>query len=248
MVSIRKASRMFAIAVLLLCCFAPSSANALSCYGLSDKFFLRCSSQQCTVKFRAREIGSLGACARRVTVESAPTDVQSALLQRLDHPMAVGIYEVTLVHRYYGTPPVTGSELVNAFNGDKFRAPLTIKELDGATNLEQLEQGWVSQERWGFARMVAHWIVEISLLGACLAATYLSTRTYRRRLLGLQPGSLEKPIALQVAIFGLAIVSIGSFSLPALVGLVAPVLLVVWLYEAITYSWRRFGRRRTSEF
>lgn len=249
MLSVYGASRIVAIAVLLLCGFSPSSVNALSCYGLNDRFFLRCNSLQCTAEFRAREIGTLGACARRVIVESPTADVQSAVLQRLGDSMPVGIYEVTFVHRYYGTPPVTGTEMVDAFSEHQLRAPrLAIKELDEGTNLEQLRREWVSQEHLGLARMVGFWTIELSVLGAGLAVACLSTFAYRRRLIGVQAGRLLGPIAVQIAVFLVAVASIGSFSVPALVGLVAPILLVIWLYEAIAYAWWWFGRKRAKEF
>lgn len=176
-------------------------------------------------------------------------DVQSAVLQRLDHPLPVGFYEVELVHRYYGTPPVTGTELANAFGAHQLKAPrLSIKELDAGTNLEQLQQEWMSQERWGLARMVGYWAIELMFLGAGFAATYISTRAYRGRLIGDRPGRLLAPISVQVATFVVGVASLGFFSLPALVGLVVPILLVVWLYEAAAYAWWRFGPKRANEF
>lgn len=249
MSDLRAVHRIFAIALVVLCSLAPPSANALSCYGLSDKFFLRCDPQQCTSAFRAREVGAAGACARRVIVESVPGDVQSVVLRRLDRPLPVGIYEVTLVRRYYGTPPVTATELESAFDAQQFRAPrLSVKELDGGTSLDQLQQEWVSQQRWALARTIGWWTIELLILGAGLAAVYLTTRIYRRRLIDVQPGSLLVPISVQVAVFVVALASLGFFSLPALVGLVAPVVLIIWLYEAVAYVRWRVARKRANEF
>lgn len=241
--------RICAIALVVLCSLAPSSVRALSCYGLSDKFFFRCDAQQCTSEFRAREVGAAGACARRLIVESVPAGVQSVVLQRLDRPLLVGIYEITLVHRYYGTPPVTATELANAFDEQQFRAPrLSVKELDDGTNLDQLRKEWVSQERWGLVRMIGWWTIELLVLGAALTIAFLTARTYRRRLIGVQPGPLLVPILVQGAVFLVALASIGSFALPALVGLVAPVVLTIWLSEAVAYVWWRVARKRANEF
>src|ERR1039457_1559878 len=43
----------------------PISGLALSCYGLTDHFFISCDAGSCKGEFRAREVHSGGACGRR---------------------------------------------------------------------------------------------------------------------------------------------------------------------------------------
>ncbi|KQO35219.1 hypothetical protein ASF19_05980 [Acidovorax sp. Leaf84] len=171
------------------------------------------------------------------------------MLQHLDRPLRAGTYEITLVHRYYGSPPVTATELADAFDAQQFMAlRLLVKELDDGTNLDQLRKEWVSQERWTLARMIGWWILELLVLGAALKTAFLTTRAYRRRLTGVQPGRLLAPILAQVAVFIVALASIDSFALPALVGLVGPVVLAIWLYEAAAYVWWQVTQKRANEF
>ena len=114
-------------------------AHALSCIGVDDRFFARCSGGNCVVEFRARDIPALGACARRTIVESVPSDVAQVVVDRaLKAPLA-GEYEITLVHRYYSDPPVSAEELTRAFAAHELKVPRTsVRSLTAGTNVQQL--------------------------------------------------------------------------------------------------------------
>lgn len=238
--------RMFAVLALLF--LLPFSASALSCVGVNDRFFLKCSEQQCEVSFRAREIPSYGACARRVVIESVPPDTQKVLLTRIGE-VRPGVYEVTLVHRFYSDPPVNASDLASAFNAQGLRAPrLKVQELASETNLVALRDQWESQSREDFWALVGYWVIELLLLCAALYVTYKTTSTYRRRLRNKMQRQLFRPVLLQLCVFVVGVLSLGSPTWPALVGFIAPLLVLVWLYELVAYLLQRFVRRPVNEF
>lgn len=240
--------RLTRVALLGLLLFLPCSASALSCHGTSDKFFLKCSDQKCEVSFRAREIHSLGACARRFVVEPVPTDTESVILSRIGEVKRPGIYEVTLIHRFYGEPPVSASDLLKSFGAEKFRVPrLTMQDLAADTNLDELREQWVSRslkEAWSTA---GFWGLELLLLCTALFVTYRTTSTYRTRLRSTPRGRLIGPVLLQLCVFAVGVFSLGSQTGLVLVGLVAPLVLVILLYELASYVLQRF-RRAANEF
>lgn len=235
-------------ALLFLLAFLSFSASALSCHGVRDKFFLKCSDQKCEVSFRAREIHSLGACARRFVVEPVPTDTEGVILNRIGEVKRPGNYEVTLVHRFYGEPPVSASDLLQSFGAEELRVPrLTVQDLAPDTNLDELREQWVSRslkEAWSLA---GFWGIELLLLCAALFVTYRATSTYRTRLSSTPRKSLIGPVLLQLCIFAVGMFSLGSQTWLVLVGLVAPLVLVVLLYELALYLLHRF-RRAANEF
>ncbi len=235
-------------ALLGLLVFLSFAANALSCYGVSDKFFLKCSDQKCEVSFRAREIHSLGACARRFVVEPVPTDTEGVILSRIGEVKRPGIYEVTLVHRFYGEPPVSASDLLKSFGAEEFRVPrLTVQDLAPDTNLDELREQWVSRslkEAWSLA---GFWGIELLLFCAALFVTYRTTSIYRTRLRSTPRGRLIGPVLLQLCVFAVGVFSLGSQTWLVLVGLVAPLVLVILLYELASYLLQRF-RRAANEF
>lgn len=238
--------RMFAVLAVLF--LWPFSASALSCAGVNDRFFLKCSEQQCGVSFRAREIPSYGACARRVVVEPVSPDTQKVLLTRIGE-VKPGVYEATLVHRFYSEPPVNASELASAFSAHELRAPrLEVQGLASETNLGALREQWESQSQKDFWALVGYWGIELVLLCAALYVTYKTASTYRKRLRNAMHRQLFGPVLLQLCVFAVGVLSLGSPTWPALIGFIAPLLLLVWLYELVAYLLQRFVRRPANEF
>lgn len=241
--------RLRQLALLGLLVVLPCTASALSCYGVSDKFFMKCSAEACAVSFRAREIHRFGACTRRFVVESVPANTQSVILTKIGEVKRPGVYEVTLVHRFYGEPPVNASELSKAFSVGEFREPrLTVQELAPDTNLNELQEQWVSRslkESWALA---GYWAVELLLLCAALYVAYRATAAYRSRVHNPTHGRLIGPVLLQLSVAGIGVLSLSSPTLPMLVGLTAPLMLIILLHELLTYLIQRFARRATNEF
>ncbi len=235
-------------AVLAVLFLFPHTASALSCVGVNDRFFLKCSEDRCEVSVRAREIPSFGACARRVVVESVAPDTQNVLLTRIGR-IKPGVYEVTLVHRFYSEPPVDASELAGAFNAPELRAPrLTVRDLASDTNFDALREQWETQSRKDDWALAGYWGIEISLLFVAFYVAYRTTSAYRKRLRTKMPRRFVGPVLLQLCVFAVGLLSLGSQTGPALVGLIAPVLLLVWLYELVAYLLHRFVRRPVNEF
>ena len=235
-------------AILAVLILFPHTASALSCVGVNDRFFLKCSEARCEVSFRAREIPSFGACARRVVVEAVAPDTQEVLLTRIGR-VKPGLYEVTLVHRFYSEPPVNASELQGALNAHELRAPrLTVRDLASDTNFDALREQWESQSRKDGWALAGYWGIELLLLSVALYVTYRATSAYRKRLRTKMPRRFIGPVLLQFCVFVVGLLSLGSQTGPALVGLIAPVLLLVWLYESVAYLLQRFVRRPVNEF
>jgi hypothetical protein len=222
-------------------------AHALSCVGVSDRFFVKCSESQCAVTFRARDVPAPGACARRTLVESPTPETSSVVLNRVSNEVSSGMYEVTLVHRYYGKPPVSGEELAGAFNAHVLRAPrVTVRQLAADTNLDELRDEWTSSAHRSMLKLVGYWSIEVLLLAAGLFAVYRTTSNYRKRLRGVLPGRLATPVGVQVGLFVLAVLSLSDPMWPILIVFVVPILLVVWLYELTMYLILRFRRKASN--
>lgn len=222
------------------------SALALSCQGTEDRFFFRCeAAQQCKAQFRAREIQIAGGCTRRVLVEKVPADVQLAVQQQLDAPLATGAYEITLIHRYYSDPPVTAQELNHVFTEQSLRKPrMSVRVLAASSDLEALEGDWVRRERAQYLRMLGVWAIEGSMLLVFLVGAYATTRTFQKRLRDGGRSGLLRPVLLQIMFFAAALLSLALFGMPILIGLTAPLWVAVWLYEAGTLARRWLARRR----
>jgi hypothetical protein len=237
------------LALLGLLALLPLTASSLSCSGLNDKFFVKCSVETCEASFRAREIHKFGACGRRFVVESVPADTQSVILKRLDDVKRPGVYEVTLAHRFYGEPPENASDLSKAFNAEELRMPrLSVQALAPDTNLNELREQWVSRslkESWALA---GNWGIELLLLCAALFVTYRTTSAYRKRLHNATHGLLIGPVLLQFCLVALGVLSLGSPTWPILVGLTAPLVLIILLYELVSYLIQRFVRKTANEF
>lgn len=162
------------------------------------------------------------------------------------HP---GVYEVTLVHRFYGEPPVSASDLAEAFKAHELRAPrLTIRDLASDTNLDALRDEWVGQSRKDSWALAGYWGIELSLLCTALFVTYRTASTYRKRLRTATHKGLNGPVLLQLCVFAVGLLSLGSPTGPALIGFMVPMLLLVWLYELVGYILHRFVRRPANEF
>lgn len=240
--------RLRQLALFGLILFLPFTASALSCYGVSDKFFLKCSEHKCEVSFRAREVHRLGACARRFVVEPVPADTQSVILARIGEVKRPGIYEVTLVHRFYGEPPVNAPDLSMAFNAEKFRAPrLTVQGLALDTNLDELREQWISRSSKESLALAGSWGIELLVLCTALFVTYRTTSIFHTRLRNATHERLIGPVLLQISVFSLGVLSMGSLTGPVLVGLIAPLILVILLYELASYSLQLFRRKTANK-
>jgi hypothetical protein len=223
--------------------FMPLMANATSCVGVNDKFFLQCSEGQCQARFRAREVRSFGPCATRVVVEPVSAETQRVLLAHTDNLARPGFYEVTLIHRFYGPQPADATSLAEAFDAGQFRTPrVTVAQLATNTDFALLRAHWVAQERKDLALLTAAWAIEFSLLGAALFISYRTVLAFRRRLRTAGSGRLVGPLALQLAIFLAGMSAAASAFGPMLITLIMPVLLIVWLYELVAYVVNRFKK------
>lgn len=227
---------------------ASSRVFALSCYGLEDRFFLECEARECQVAFRARDIAT-GGCGRRTLVGDTSTDVSAAIAKQYAGSLGPGKFEVKLTHRYYGSPPESGVELSRALAGGELRAPRSsVARLSEQTQMSQLRTDWDGRARSSLLSHIANWVLEIALLVLGLLATLRTMWTYRRRLTGQVPGRVLSPLAWQFGLFVLAaLVLVSSPTGPFLVGLVAPILLLVWVWEAGMFVWLSQRRRRAHE-
>lgn len=182
-------------------------------------------------------------------VEPVPLDATSVLLKRVSNEVSSGEYEVTLVHRYYGEPPVTAEELGRAIGAHELKAPrVTVRQLAAGTNLEALQDEWRSRSNRAMMELVAYWAIELVALAAGLVGLYRTTVAYRRGLRRVVSGSVAGPLALQFVLFVVAVLCLGSPTWPILVGVVAPVVVVVWVYELAMYLFARYRRTIANEF
>ena len=227
--------------------FLSVAANALSCYPINDKFFLNCTTQKCEVVFRAREMHSFGPCARRLVVEEVPTDTESVILSKVGELKRPGIYEVTVVHRFYGQAPESAQQLSDSFHTDTFRMPrLTVKSLDGTTNLDVLHEQLERQSSIEYWKNIGYWAVELLILCVGIFITYWTTSLFRRRLRNPIYGRKIGPVLVQILAFAISMLALGLPIYLGLVGLLAPVLLIVLLYEGGCYLQQRFFRQTSN--
>jgi hypothetical protein len=167
----------------------------------------------------------------------------------VSNELASGDYEITLVHRYYADPPVNAEELKSAFSAHELKAPLVrVSRPASGASLDQLREDWTTRARWSVVRLFAYWAIEFAFLSGGLYTLYRTTFTFRQRLRAVPRGSFAGPIALQVGLFGVAVLCLGSFTWPALLGLVAPIILGVWIFELGSYIWARHRSRVAHEF
>lgn len=228
--------------------FFPFAASALSCVDLNDKFLVKCSEHRCEASFRAREIPSFGACARRVVVEPVPVDTQDVILNQMGEAKRDGVYEVTIVHRFYSEPLVNASDLALAFIAHELKAPhLKVKTLASDTNLSVLREQWVARSRWDLLAVSAHWGVELLILCFAISVTYRTISAFHQRLRSASHARLRGLVLVQLGIFLIGFLSLGTPTSLVLVGLMAPAMLLVWLYELVAYLLHRFTRRPTNE-
>jgi hypothetical protein len=224
-------------------------AHSLSCMGFEDRFFMQCSNGSCTTKFRARDIPAPGACARRIVVEDVHADVAEVLLHRLSNELGSGIYEVTLVHRYYADPPVSAQELSQAFAADQFRAPrVHVGQPAVGSSLDQLREDWVRRAWWSLWALFTHWAFEFALVAGGMYVLYRTTAIFLQRLRLARPASLAGPIALQAGFFALTILCLGFIAGPVLPGMMVLVIPPLWVYELGAYFWARHRSRSANEF
>lgn len=225
------------------------SAHALSCLGVDDRFFAQCANGRCTVVFRARDIPVPGGCARRTVVEAVPAEVGDFVLRRVSNALVSGAYEITLTHRYYAKPPVSAAELDTAFSAHELKVPLVrVGRTASGASIDQLREDWTARARWSTVKLLAYWAIDFALLVGGLYALYRTSATFRQRLREVPRRSLARPIAVQLVLFVLAVLSLGSPTGPVLLGLVAPVILGAWVFELGSYIWVRYRLKAAHEF
>lgn len=233
--------RRFLVAACVSCTLvATESAHALSCVGIDDRFFTTCASGQCSVAFRARDVPAPGACARRTVVEAVPTALAEVLLSRVSKELMSGDYEITLTHRYYAEPPVSAQELKQALDAPELRAlSVRLAPLPADTGMTQLREEWTNKAHRSLADVIVYWAIELALAVAALYLLYRTMSTYRQRLRRTSPTTLRGPLAVQSGLFLVGCLSLVSPTWPALLGLVAPLVLLAWAFEIGTYVWAR---------
>ncbi|WP_146204264.1 hypothetical protein, partial [Massilia glaciei] len=191
--------------------FFISPAHALSCYGLKDDFFIKCHGRACSGEFRAKEVHSFGACARRVIVEPVPEGVIAVLAVQVKNAtssdMENGVYQVSLVHRFYGSLPETASELTEAFKGEGLRVPkINVEKIDSRADLHVIKSGWETQETQQLLRAILYWTIEVSILLGGLFVIVKTFRRFRRSVTSYFDKSAKRlniagPLLLQAALF-----------------------------------------------
>jgi hypothetical protein len=217
-----------------------ASANALSCVGLSDRFFIECNQGACAVEFRAREIPSLGSCSRQLVIESVDPRTSALILALVPDKYASRFLEVSLIHRYYGDHPSNATELDQSLKDASFRAPrVLIKELPSGTSLRDIRDVLESQAKNSKLESLWYWTVEITFLLLGLLVLYRSATVFHKRLLGANSGTLLAPIAFQLAIFVAAIACLSSSTWLIFFGLLAPLTLLVFIAELAVYIRQR---------
>ena len=225
------------------------SAHALSCGGVVDRFFVQCANSHCSAAFRARDVTTPGACARRTVVEAVPADVAEVVLRRVSNELASGDYEITLLHRYYAELPVTAEELNRAFSALEHKAPrILVSRTAAGAGLDQLREDWTGRARRSVVELCAYWAIEFTLLAGGLYALYRTTTTFRQRLRDAPRRSVLGPVGLQVGLFVVAVLSLGAPTWPVLLGLVAPMVLGVFIFELGSYVWARRRQKVEHEF
>lgn len=159
-----------------------ASAWALSCFGVEDRFFARCSDGKCEIAFRARDIRAPGACVRRTVVEPVAADVAKVVLDQFLAGALPGAYELTLVHRYYAEPPASASELQRAFAVEGQNAPrVIVKPLPEGADLAALHSDWSRRASNSHLKLLAYWVVNLVLSGAVLHLLYRAIGWVRNR-------------------------------------------------------------------
>ncbi|MGE3347489.1 MAG: hypothetical protein AB7I35_08645 [Ramlibacter sp.] len=182
-------------------------------------------------------------------VEAVPAEVADVVLRQVSNELASGNYEITLVHRYYAEPPVNAVELDRAFHAHGLKVPrVRVDRPASGASLDQLREDWTGRARWSVVELVAYWAIELALLVGGLYALYRSSSTFRQRLREAPRRSFAGPIAVQVGLFSVAVLSLGSPTWPVLLGLIAPVTLGVWAFELGAYIWVRYRLRTGHEF
>jgi hypothetical protein len=224
----------------LICTWVSASASALSCVGLSDRFFVECNQGVCNVEFRAREVPSFGSWTRRLAVESVDSKTGTLIAGRIPNKYASRFIEVNLTHRYYGNPPKNDQELDRALQETDFRAPrISIKQLPSGTTLSAIRSDLESQAMSSKLESLTYWSVEIISVLFGVLVLYRSVTVFRKRLTGVNSGNLLTPIAFQVVVLMLAVACLLSPIWLILFGLLAPLSLLVFIFELSAYIRKR---------
>lgn len=239
--------------------FFARPGYALSCIGLNDHFYLKCTAGDCKGEFRAKEIHSAGACGRRTVVESLPDDYVRVLTNRVRQLSEAehkdGLVQVTLIHRFYGSLPATAEELALSFTKDEFRVPrIQVQKLDESVSISDVKNGWGDKAKKELMSTVLYQLADWGILISALILVLKTTANYRCSLLAhfqkekVKP-SVCKPVVLQAGLFSIAAIFLLSMMDFILVGLVAPLILLLWIFEALMFlAYRlKFLRRVENE-
>ncbi|HEY8101421.1 MAG TPA: hypothetical protein VIF82_11765 [Burkholderiaceae bacterium] len=155
--------------------------------------------------------------------------------------MSNGIFQVTLIHRFYGKTPSSTDELAQAFNAAEFRKPrMQVQKLDPGSDIRKIRQDWQWQSEKELYRTVFYWSMEVGSLLVALILAYKSTVLYRQRVVAylMKKESHIKvagPLLLQVALFVAGVLALGSMMGLFLIELIIPIILMIWISEIIIY-------------
>lgn len=236
----RRCSISGAILFLFLLVFSDY-ANALSCFGLSDHFLLNCRDGTCKGAFRAKEVHGAGACGRRIVVESAPEDLFQVITRQVKQQQVArldGLIQVTVIHRFYGDPPSSAEDLARAFAGKDLRAPrIQVQKIDNNKSVPELKAAWEHRARKVLVSTVIYRSIDWGLLAGGLILLFKTIATYRRNLITYFDGKREnagvaRPLIIQTILFVVSsffLIMLWDFPL---IALTAPLLLLVWIFEA----------------
>jgi hypothetical protein len=222
-----------------------TSGFALSCTGLNDHFFISCVAGSCKGEFRAQEVHSGGACGRRSIIEPFPDNAIDILTDQMRRAVSteamIGIFQVTLTYRFYGKQPSSADDLKRAFDADDYDKPrIQVQKIENDFDIDKLRQEWESRANRELYRTVLYWTIEVISMLVALFLTYKSTALYRQRLLAYLTKTESHlhvlgPLSLQVALFIVGMISLDSVTGLAMIKLIAPIILMIWIYEFIIY-------------
>lgn len=236
---------MHRIFVACLTLLLSASVNASSCTGLRDTFFVECKQEACSISFRAREISSFGICNRGLLIESVDVETSQLIISRIPDKKSSPFWEITLSHRFYGNQPQNANELRQALNENGFRASrFFFQQLPASTDLKLVRQDYETKAHTKKLELLRFWVFEIGILGVGLFILWKTARLFYKRLTGVQTGGLLIPIAIQCAIFVIALVLPFLPTSPEFFSIIAVLILLVWVCELSVYLRTRWNARR----
>ena len=236
---------------------APTSAHALSCAPMEESNFMTCEKGACSPVFRAKQIRIGDACRRRLVIDAVPPSAVKplvTLLQRRAGPEPSGVYQISLWHRW---APVKATEVESFLKNEATRIYVDRLTTDHSA-ISDLRDRWQSRANWElFWESVWH-ALDLGILTVLLWVLYRSVLRYvhaiRSFFLRTQPArELWKPLLIQLMLFilGYIFAAFNFFiALSFQIMILAPAVLLVWLFEAGMYLYPRsrlFVRARSPD-